>query len=293
MVTLAQARAAGITVAEADLLCRTGRWRRLARAAYLVDADLQDGIPRRARIRAAVQSLGPGAAAVLATAAELHQVAGLPTTEEVHVSVPGPAARPRRLRDPAVVIHQMVIAPSQVGAVAGIAATTPLRTVADLILRSSRFEAVSVLDSALNRGLVTEVDLAAVPALIRGRRGAVAARSYLAEADGRVQSPLETRSRLRCVDGGVAPDELQYAVRDTDGYLLGVGDMAWRRARIIGEADGRGPHSTPEALYQDRWRQNRIVNAGWIILRFTWADTLRPDYIPYVVRTALNARLPR
>lgn len=59
---------------------------------------------------------------------------------------------------------------------------------------------------------------------------------------------------------------------------------------MIAEADGRGPHGTPEAIFADRRRQNRLVNAGWTILRFTWADTLRPDYIPWTVRQAIAAR---
>ncbi|HEX7744900.1 MAG TPA: DUF559 domain-containing protein [Micromonosporaceae bacterium] len=95
--------------------------------------------------------------------------------------------------------------------------------------------------------------------------------------------------RLRCVDGKVAPDVLQHEVRDRDGYLLGVADLAWLRARVLAEADGRGPHGTPEAVLADRRRQNLLVNAGWTVLRFTWADTLRPDYIPYTVSGAIAA----
>lgn len=291
MVTLEQARAAGLTPYDVHDFCRTGRWRRLARAAYLVDGAECDQPSRRARIRAAVASLGPNAVAVLSTAAELHGIAGLRATEEVHVSVPGVLARARRPTDPAVVVHQLSIAPGQVDEVAGIPTTSAVRTVADVILGADRFTAVSVLDSALNRRLITDADLAAIPALIRGRRGAVAARAYLREADGRSQSPLETRVRLRCVDGRVPPDVLQHEVRDDDGRLLAVGDLGWVRARVIGEADGAGPHSTPDALFEDRRRQNRITNAGWAVLRFTWADTIRPDYIPYVVRSALAARL--
>ncbi len=59
---------------------------------------------------------------------------------------------------------------------------------------------------------------------------------------------------------------------------------------MIAEADGRDPHSTPGALFDDRQRQNRLTNAGWTVLRFTWPDTLRPDYIPQVVRQALAVR---
>jgi len=261
-----------------------------------VDADRGGGPSRRARVRAAVASLGPHAVAVLGTAAELHGIAGLRATEEIHVSLPGWAARTAPRADPALVIHQLQLAPSGVTTVAGIPTTTPVRTVADLILRLNRYPAVCVLDSALNRGKIVHEDFPAIAALLRRRRGAVDARRYLAEADGRAQSPLETRVRLRCVDGRVPPDVLQHPVRDPDGHLLGVGDMAWLRARIIGEADGRDAHGLPEAIFHDRRRQNGFLSAGWLVLRFTWADTMRPDYIPYVVREATRTRthpLPR
>ncbi|MEU7609276.1 hypothetical protein [Micromonospora sp. NPDC049204] len=188
----------------------------------------------------------------------------------------------------------MTVAPGEIGEVAGVRVTAPLRTVSDAILRVDRFSAVSILDSALNRGRITPAHLDVIPNLIRGRRGAVTARSCLAEADGRAQSPLETRTRLRCVDGRVSPDTLQLEVRDNDGYLLGVGDLGWRGPRVIAEADGRDAHGTPEAAFADRRRQNRMVNAGRTILRFTWQDTLRPDYIPWTVRQAITAaRLSR
>ncbi|MEU8187692.1 type IV toxin-antitoxin system AbiEi family antitoxin domain-containing protein [Micromonospora carbonacea] len=245
-------------------------------------------VPTRARVRAAVASLGPGAFAVLDTALELHGIAGLRRSSTVHVSVPVDRPRPQRNSDPALTVHQLTTAPDDIVRVAGIPVTSVLRSVTDVILRQDRYPAVSVLDSALNRGLLTPDDLFTAGALIRGRRGAVAARGYLREADGRAQSPLETRSRLRCADGGVPPDTLQLQVRDRDGHLLGIGDLGWRAARLIAEADGVGPHSSPEALLTDRRRQNRLVNAGWRVLRFTWSDTLNPDYIPWAVRQALS-----
>ncbi|MEV4627401.1 type IV toxin-antitoxin system AbiEi family antitoxin domain-containing protein [Micromonospora sp. NPDC049523] len=286
VVTREQALAAGLTVREIDRLCRGGRWRRLARAAYLVEVAPSPLAARRARIRAAVASFGELATAVLGTAAELHGLAGLRTDPRIHVSVPGPAARPLRPRDPAVVVHQLVTPPEQVGTIGGIRTTTAARTAADLLLRVDRFSAVSMLDSALHQGAITEPDLLVVRAMLARRRGAVSARHHLGQADGRAESPLETRVRLRCVDGGVAPDELQHPVRDEDGYLLAVGDLAWLRERIIGEADGAAVHATPEALYRDRRRQNLIANAGWRVLRFTWSDTLDPDYIPTTIRAA-------
>ncbi|SCE67908.1 Transcriptional regulator, AbiEi antitoxin, Type IV TA system [Micromonospora viridifaciens] len=292
MVTREQALAAGFSRHEIDNQIALGRWRRLARAVYLIAAPSEEAVLRRSRIRAAVLSLGPAAHAVLGTAAELHGIAGLRRLDEIHVCLPGRAARGARIRDPAIVLHQLEHPPEAVTTVDNVPVTGPLLTVAELILRQPRYPSVSVLDSALNRGLISADDLAAIPSMIRGRRGAVAARGYLTEANGLAQSPLETRTRLRCVDGRVPPDCLQLEVRDDDGYLLGVGDMGWRAARVIAEADGRDVHSAPNALFGDRHRQNRLVNAGWTVLRFTWSDTLRPDYIPSVVRRALMSRQP-
>nr|WTA67942.1 hypothetical protein OHB51_01815 [Micromonospora sp. NBC_00855] len=289
LITRAQALGAGFSRHDIDHLVAVGRWRPLARAVYLTRGPYGEPAARRCRIRAAVLSLGPAAHAVFGTAAELYGIAGLPRRDEIHVALPGRAAKLARVSDPAVVLHQLEHPLGTVVHVNGTAATEPRLTVSEIILRERRYPAVSVLDSALNRKLLTPECLATIPALIRGRRGAVAARGYLAEADGRAQSPLETRARLRCVDGGVPPDALQLEVRDADGYLLGIGDLGWRGPRLIAEADGRDAHGTPEAAYADRRRQNRLVNAGWTILRFTWQDTLRPDYIPWTVRQAIAA----
>ncbi|WP_327042351.1 hypothetical protein OG400_07360 [Micromonospora ureilytica] len=290
LITRAQALRAGFSRHDIDHLVAVGRWRPLARAVYLTHGRHGEAPARRCRIRAAVLSLGPAAHAVFGTAAELYGIAGLPRRDEIHVALPGRAAKLARVADPAIVLHQLEHPRGAVVQVNGIAATEPRLTVSEIILRERRYAAVAVLDSALNRGLLTPDCLPTIPALIRGRRGAVAARGYLAEADGRAQSPLETRSRLRCVDGGVPPDTLQLEVRDDDGCLLGIGDLGWRGARLIAEADGRDAHGTPEAVYADRRRQNRLVNAGWTILRFTWQDTLHPAYIPHTVRAALHAR---
>ena len=203
MVTLWQALEVGVTRRQVRAALARGTWRRADQAVYLVRGGFDDTPARRRRaaIRAAVLSLGPGAVAVYETAAELHGIAGLRASKEIHISVPAVLAK-RRI-DSALRVHQLCLPPGTVGSVAGIAATVPLRTVADLLCRVDRFAAVAVLDSALNSGLVQAAELAAIPAMIRRRRGAVAARSFLAEADGRAQSPLETRVRLRCVDGGV------------------------------------------------------------------------------------------
>ncbi|WP_239098218.1 endonuclease domain-containing protein [Micromonospora qiuiae] len=292
LVCREQALEHGFTRHEVDNLVAFGRWQSLARAVYLPQPVAAVEPSRRQQIRAVLLSLGPAAHAVLGTAAELHDIAGLPSSDEIHVGLPGAAAKRVRVGQPNVVLHQLEHPAKSLVSLSGLRLTDPISTVSDVILRAGRYPAVCVLDSALNRGLLSEDDLSSIARRIRRRRGAVAARGYLAEADGRAQSPLETRARLRCVDGRVPPDVLQLEVRDDDGYLLGIGDLGWRAPRVIAEADGRGVHGTPEALFADRRRQNRLVNAGWTVLRFTWQDTLDPAYIPWIVRQALSTPRP-
>jgi hypothetical protein len=286
VITAEQCRAHGLSPQQVKTWCRDKRWRRLNRGVYLVDADLYAEPPRRSLIRAAVLSAGPTAVAVLSTAAELHGLAGLRADSTIHLSLPVVDARPRRTCEPDLRLHQFVLRPEDVMSVDGIPATSPTRTVADLMLTVDRYSAVCVLDSGLNRGLLMTDDLPFIGELLTGRRGAIKARGWLAEADGRADSPLETRIRLRCVDGEIPPDTLQHPVFDSDGNLIAVCDLAWEGPRIVAEGDGVEAHDNPSAVFRDRTRQNALVNAGYHPLRFTWPDTMRAGHIPAVVREA-------
>ena len=289
IVTAEQAMAAGLARHDIASMRRSGRWQRLGRGVYLIRSDGNGD--RISRIRATVVAAGPNAFAVLDSAAELHGIAGLPRPDRIHVGVP--ASDPHRQRlGGGVALHQFSVSPDQLSVVRGIQATGVARTLADLLLRLPRYEAVCVLDSALNRKLLTLDEFATIPDLLRRRPGAVRARQRLAEVNDGARSPLETRVRLRCVDGGVAPDRIGYLVRDELGGVLAEADLAWLAPKVIAEADGKEVHSLPEAVFQDRRRQNVLANAGWLVLRFTWADTVRPGYIADAVRQALVARLP-
>jgi hypothetical protein len=150
-------------------------------------------------------------------------------------------------------------------------------------------EAVAVLDSALNQELLRRDQLREIASAVARHRGAVAARTYLKECDERAESPLETRVRLICTDGNLAPDELQHPVHLPTGGVVGYGDLYWERAKLIGECDGAEPHSTAPALLWDRRRSNEFLLAGYRIVRFTWADTERPSYVRRIVSEALRA----
>ena len=127
--------------------------------------------------------------------------------------------------------------------------------------------------------------------------GRSAAASAANLADGRSQSPLETRVRLIAAAAGRPPHDLQYEVRDTRGIVLGYGDMAWHRPDsrvLIAECDGRIWHESPSAVLRDRRRSNDFSAVGGIdMVRFTWDDTLRPSYIRHVLDQHLSENAPR
>ncbi|BCJ71893.1 hypothetical protein CS0771_14370 [Catellatospora sp. IY07-71] len=289
LITAAQCRALGIAADRVKWFVRSRLWMTVTRGVYLVDADLRGTVlPLRALVRAGRLACGPEAVVVLHSAALLHGIDGLRQDERaIHLSLPGDRAIPKRLGDGRLMPHQLVIDPADIVEIDGMRVTSALRTVADLLLVTDRYAAVSVLDSALHRLAFTEHELPGLYRLLAGRRGAIAARKWIDQADGRAESPLETRARLRCADAGLAPDELQAVIRAADGTVLARADMLWHRARVIGEADGAEVHDRPEAVFRDRHRQNALANAGYTVLRFTWSDTLTPDRIPTVVRRAL------
>jgi hypothetical protein len=191
-----------------------------------------------------------------------------------------------------VQLHWFELGADAVTSIDGLRTTTAVRTVADVLLAVDRLTGLSVLDSALFREVLHDDDLPAVEAVMAGRPGVVAARELLSLADGRAQSPLESRVRLRAVDGGVPPDELQYSVVDRWGVVVGVADLMWRRRSgrpLVAEADGADPHSRPQAVFHDRHRGNDFTTGQVDCVRFTWADTLRPAYVPTVIRANLVA----
>ncbi len=77
-------------------------------------------------------------------------------------------------------------------------------------------------------------------------------------------------------------------VVDREG-LIGYGDAVFSGHRLVVEADGRAYQDDPAAFQRHRVRQNRMVLAGWNVLRCTWHDIARrPDHVIATVRAHLT-----
>jgi len=286
VVTRRQALAAGVDAGVWRRLVRAGWVRELARGVGLVDAD-RSSPTSRTLLRAGLAACGDRAVAVLHSAASVHGMCGVPRVDTVHVATRGSATRSK---GPRIVAHRRCLSADEISIVDGFAVTTPVRTLADLLPRLPVEDGIAVLDSALRQALVSEAELADVARAVAGRPGAEKVRALLAIADARAESPLESRVRLDCVRGGVAPDELQHEVALPGGGVARV-DLAWLTGLrpVFGEADGIRVHSRPDALFRDRARANELALAGALVLRFTWHDTLRRGRAAALVRRAFQA----
>lgn len=312
VLSYAQARGCGLTKNDLQRLVRQGEWLHPHREVYVVRSLIPEAhSPDRLRCvaLAAQLALGPRACAAGRTAARLWGMRGLEPWDGrvVHMAVPGLKGQRRlagvELRGWDVRAEETTVVGggggggggvggsgggggaggegvSGVGG-GGVRVTDPGRTLRDTLPELDRETAVCLMDSALNQKLVREGEIEGVNRAMRGRRGCVDVRRWWGLADRRSQSPLETRIRLICRDGGSPPDELQRRFTDPGGRTVAVVDFWWEGARLIGEADGIGPHSTPRALARDRERQNALLRLypGVRIVRFTWADLRRPGYI--------------
>lgn len=74
----------------------------------------------------------------------------------------------------------------------------------------------------------------------------------------------------------------------SNGELIAVVDVALLEDRVAIEMDGWAFHSDVDRFQRDRTRQNALVTAGWVVLRFTWADlTQRPDRVASLIKDQL------
>ena len=121
-----------------------------------------------------------------------------------------------------------------------------------------------------------------------GRPGIARLRRVLALVEPRSESAMESRLRVLLVLGGLPAPQAQVDLHDRGGRFLGRADLYYPEQRLALEYDG-GVHRT--RLVQDNRRQNRLLAAGYRLLRFTAPDLLAtPAATLAQVRSALGLR---
>jgi very-short-patch-repair endonuclease len=146
-------------------------------------------------------------------------------------------------------------------------------------------DAVALLDTSLHGRLVHWSRLCEWAGTHAGYRGVRRLKRALELADPAAESAMETRLRLLLVLSGLPPPRCQVSLRDDSGVFLARPDLYYPDARLAIEYDGT-THRT--SLAADNRRQNRLIDAGYRILRFTAGDVLgAPAAIVTMVRRAL------
>jgi very-short-patch-repair endonuclease len=186
------------------------------------------------------------------------------------------------------------VAPLQRGDVLrqdGVCLTAPARTALDIARRRGVLAGLVTADAVVARAVTRQGLRDRANGMCRWP-GAVAARQVAELADGRSESPLESVVRARFVLCGLPHPDVQ--VRLYDGFdILGRVDFFWREFGVVGEADGRIRYSR-EGLWQEKLRQERLEDAGYVVLRWTWAQAHAPDEVfADRVRRALERGDPR
>jgi very-short-patch-repair endonuclease len=245
-----------------------GRLHRVHRAVYAVG---HLGLGQEARWLAAVLACGDGAVLSHRSAATLWAIR-LGELFRPEVTAAGPK------RHPGIVTHRADLADADRKTHRGIPVTSPARTLADLAHVLDRDELVRALREAMFRRLY---DRGAIEDALT-RRPSAALKDLLAEASV-TQSMLEDRFLTICARHRLPAPRTQHRI-GAKRY-----DFVWPQERVVVETDSWLAHGTPYAFQADRAQSNALQLAGWLVLRFTWADlTRRSRRTAAAVRQALS-----
>lgn len=245
------------------------RYRRLFRGVYAA-ADLPQ--THDLRVRAAGLLAPTGAVASHHTAARLRDLP-VPEDELVHLSSPG-AGRGSRVRG--LVVHR--IGQGSPVRIRGLPVTSALQTFQDLGSQLGLVDLVILADAMVRWGYADLTDLTATARTTTGRgtRNLCRAASLCRP---RVDSPMETRSRLLVVVAGLPCPVTGYEIIGPDGGWLATVDLAYPKAKIAIEYDGDLHRTSRRKWRSDVATRELVRRAGWEIIILT-ADDIdrRPAY---------------
>jgi hypothetical protein len=279
LFTAADARIAGYEHDEMRHLFSSGTWVRIRRGVYVTAARL-------ASIEAGGQRHGVDCLAVLLelrrrTAVISHESAAELWGFPVRRKLLGPV----RLTDPTTsrrgrgyAITQAPLRSGEVVSSGPLRLTAAGRTLVDCAREWALDDAVVAMDGALLAGRTTPLALRSAIDAAAGWPGVRKAARAVALADGRAESPLETRGRLRLVGAGLPPTDLQVEIR-RGGRLIAVVDAWYEDAAVAVEFDGRIKYTDPwrdrspaQVLWDEKRREDELRALDIRVVRIAEAD---------------------
>jgi very-short-patch-repair endonuclease len=169
----------------------------------------------------------------------------------------------------------------------GLSVTTVPRTLLDIAPMIPFGRLRRALAEAEYQGLADLDEIGSVTR--RGRTGSRALKRALAIHEPRLAqtlSELEERFLALCEKHALPLPEVNVKVC---GLMV---DAIWREERVAVELDGRKAHSSAAAIERDRDRDLTLRSAGYLVLRYTWAQVTRQARLVAAdLRTALRLEL--
>lgn len=290
-----EAYARGVTDTEIRRMVRNGMWTRLA-AGVFVRSDLYINADERARhalrARAFLENAAPTSALSHVSAGILHglDIWGIPL-DDVHLTR---NASSGARRSPGRVVHAAPF--GDVDVLGGARVLPVARTVTDLAASVPFEQAVVLGDSVLRRRLVAPDDLRRAVTDMGSHPGRAKARRAVLFMRGCSDSAGESRSRVLFAREHLPMPLTQVDVFAPAGKWLARVDFLWPDHGVIGEFDGRikyrrdGVASTDaeDVVYQEKLREDRLRHAGWVVVRWTWADLGTEGAVAAKIRDAFT-----
>jgi very-short-patch-repair endonuclease len=176
----------------------------------------------------------------------------------------------------------------------GIPIVPPTLALLDLGVVCDEDTVKEAMEQAFVTRRTSPAELRAALELVRrpGRAGVGVIRKLLdarALGDDIPDAKSEVTFAELCRRFGLPLPMFHFNVFDANGVFLAEPDFAYPERRIAIEVDSVSIHGTAQALQRDFERQNKLINAGWIVLRFSWHDLkFRPEYVADTIRQALG-----
>lgn len=175
-------------------------------------------------------------------------------------------------------VHRVRLPEQDVTSYFGLPTTNRQRTVLDLLRVEPYGRARDLRDRALQRGWIGADTITRSVQEQPGRTGNRQLRLLVQEVVVGAQAESERLLHRILRDAGMTGWRAQYPV-----WLNGKRrdlDVAFPDLKIAIEVDGRLAHDgLSDRFDDDRARQNDLVAAGWVVLRFTWRHLQDPHYV--------------
>lgn len=269
--TALQARGCGYSADEIRARLVSGRWVRVRRGIYRGSGDVDSyRIATAAALLAAHQSDPVASHRCAAVLLDL-PLLQLPACPELTVPPESPTTSIK-----GCVLHHEKVGLDRRRVIDGLASTDAARTTVDLAMREPFASAVLTADAVLRRRDASRTDLAHAASRFRGLRLFARVERVLAFATDRSASPGESLARVVFAEQGLPAPLLGEAIL-VDGEVIAEVDFLWREQRTIGEFDGklkylRGNDRGDDVLWQEKLREERLREAGFEVVRMTWAQ---------------------